>query len=346
MSKSLRQSEIWFNRGLWVISFIFASFLIGLGNIIVRDLPKAEQNLSIENFVDQNTSTLLKNKIQTEQEKKIPLLEEKNKINKQLNDHQIKKQKLTESYQNWLSARSTTERSDENPEVLARAKQIDHMNEEELLIRSQYDQVVIKEIPIQKEISKLQEELKVLNNQAYRDYEKSIESQNIRVFLYRLCFTLPLLLISAWLFLKKRKNAYWPFVWGFIFFSLFAFFVELVPYLPSYGGYIRYIVGIILTFVIGHYAIKALQNYLERIKLQETLPQEERKKETANYDTILMRLSKRACPNCERGVDLTDPERNFCPHCGLGIFNRCKQCNTRKSTFDHFCFQCGTNSQQ
>ena len=46
MSKSLRLSEQWFNRGLWVIALVFAGFLIGLGNVIVGDLPQVDGQIS------------------------------------------------------------------------------------------------------------------------------------------------------------------------------------------------------------------------------------------------------------------------------------------------------------
>ncbi len=171
--------------------------------------------------------------------------------------------------------------------------------------------------------------------------ENAYRAQELRVFLYRLAITLPLLAVAGWLFAKKRGSAYWPFVWGFIFFALFAFFVELVPYLPSYGGYVRYVVGIVLTAIVGRFAIISLQRYLARQKAAEALPDAQRR-ETLRYDSAVARLGKGVCPGCERPVDLKDAQVDFCPHCGIGLFDRCGHCAARKSAFARFCFACGT----
>ena len=54
------------------------------------------------------------------------------------------------------------------------------------------------------------------------------------------------------------------------------FFVELVPELP---GYVRYVVGIVITVLVGRYAIVALNRYLEKQKQAEAMPDVERRKE-------------------------------------------------------------------
>jgi predicted RNA-binding Zn-ribbon protein involved in translation (DUF1610 family) len=73
---------------------------------------------------------------------------------------------------------------------------------------------------------------------------------------------------------------------------------------------------------------------------KEQLPDVERRKELP-YDTALARLAKGVCPGCERPLDLKNDKLDFCPHCGIGIANRCGSCGTRKSAFVHFCHSCG-----
>ena len=173
--------------------------------------------------------------------------------------------------------------------------------------------------------------------------EQALRVQELRVFGYRLALTLPLLALAGWLFARQRQSRWWPFVWGFILFAVFVFFVELVPYLPSYGGYVRYTVGIVATVLVGRWAIVALQRYLERQRAAEAQPDAQRRAELG-YDTALARLAKGVCPGCERTVDLKDGRTDFCPHCGIGLFDRCGHCQARKSAFARFCPACGSSA--
>jgi predicted RNA-binding Zn-ribbon protein involved in translation (DUF1610 family) len=162
-----------------------------------------------------------------------------------------------------------------------------------------------------------------------------------KVFLIRLGVTLPLLLVAGALFKYKRNGTYWPFTWGFIFFALFAFFVELVPYLPSYGGYVRYGVGIVVTVVAGRYAIRWLHAWLERQRAAEAMPDAQRRT-TMRYDVAMARIAKNVCPSCERATNYKDEHLAHCPHCGIGLFDRCPACTSRKNAFTRYCFSCGT----
>jgi len=343
MSTSSRLTEKWINRGLWLISVVFGAFLIGLGNLIVRDLPKVQDYPQRNTYIDQNKYDQLNNTIKQKDKVISDAQSELQNENQKFYKLQDKYYQSKDSYDNWIAARSSTQDQSQNPEVLNRTrdleKQQEAMNEQQKTIDNKY--VEIKRL--QDDRSKSESELRDLEYAADLIVDQVARKNEVKVFIYRLLLTLPLLAIGAWLFIRKRKSQQWPFVWGFIYFSLFTFFVELVPYLPSYGGYIRYIVGIIMTFLIGHYAIKALQNYLEKQRKAESMPNSELK-EKLNYDLVHQRLSRSICPGCERPVDLKDVTRNFCVHCGTGLFNHCTKCNSRKNAFAKYCHSCGEAS--
>ena len=73
---------------------------------------------------------------------------------------------------------------------------------------------------------------------------------------------------------------------------------------------------------------------------------EVQRREELSYDVALERLAKSVCPGCERPVDLKNTEIDFCPHCGIGLFDHCAHCHTRKSAFARFCHSCGSSASK
>ncbi len=341
MGKALRLSEKWFHRGLWLVALVFAGFLIGLGGTIVGDLPQVEQRATLEDFMDRPQAEAARSAIKAAQRSEKDAEEALDQAQLKLKSAQADNAAARETFNNWLATRRATERPEQDNELVARTAALDKLRATE---RSALEQVEAQEqiaLDARQAASRSRERLEVLQQAGQAGLQTAQRSQELRVFLYRLALTLPLLGIAGWLFAKKRKTTYWPFVWGFILFALFAFFVELVPYLPSYGGYVRYAVGIVVTVLVGRQAIVALNRYLERQKLAEALPDAKRREELS-YDTALARLAKSMCPGCERPVDLKNTAIDFCPHCGIGLHNHCGTCQTRKSTFSKFCHSCGT----
>lgn len=344
MAKSLRLSEKWFQRALWLISGLFAIFLIGLGSLIVRDLPKVEAPLSEDMFLNQKIVRPLKQRIKTLETESMSL------------DDAIETQRLLfsyaqkdttqarDSFRTWATTRQVTKRGDKDTEVLKRSTDLDKMSAKERAAQKKLEPLEKRALEVNQELQSARSELNKHEQDAYEQRANAQRRQDIKVFGIRLLFTLPLILLAGWLLLKKRSSVYWPFVWGFNFFALFTFFVELVPYLPSYGGYVRYGVGIVLTFLIGHYAIRALQRYLAQQALAEQQSEVQRR-ETLDYDLANNRIKQSVCPGCERPLNLADANVNFCPHCGICVFNHCRVCNTRKNVFSRFCFSCGTVGQ-
>ena len=343
MGKALRLSEKWFRRGLWLVALVFAGFLIGLGSTIVGDLPKVEAPLRVDDFLDRAAAQALRGQVkearQAEQDAQAALEQARLQRAKARSESQAER----ETFNNWLAARHATQRAEHDPEVIARTQALDALKGRERQAQQAVEAQEQALLDARQGAQAAQQQLDTLERGGYEKLAAAQRTVELRVFLYRLALTLPLLVAAGWLFARKRQGTWWPFVWGFIFFALFAFFVELVPYLPSYGGYVRYVVGIAVTALVGRYAIVALNRYLERQKQAEALPDQERRKELS-YDVALARLAKSVCPGCERPVDLKNDKIDYCPHCGIGLFDRCGHCSTRKSAFARFCHACGTQA--
>ncbi|MGZ8303895.1 MAG: serine endopeptidase [Telluria sp.] len=341
MSKSLRLTEIWMQRGLWLVAVVFAGFLIGLGGKVVHNLWQVEAPLTIEQFVDPVQGPAVKAAAARAKAQLADAQEKHDQARLRHEAAQSNSRSAEHTFSNWLRTRQATERPDQDPELIARTRNLDALKATERTALAAVEAQRQSMLDASQAAQAADSQWYKLQEPALRAFERAGRASELRVFLYRLALTLPLLAIAGWLFARKRQSRYWPFVWGFIWFAGFAFFVELVPYLPSYGGYVRYAVGIVLTVIVGRFAIVSLQRYLERQKAVEAMPDTARRA-TLRYDTAVARLSKSVCPGCERAVDLKAAGLDFCPHCGIGLFDHCRRCSTRKSAFARFCFSCGS----
>ena len=339
MSKALRLSEKWFHRGLWVVALVFAGFLIG--RAVAGAPPGVEQRATLDDFMDRAAATQARQTVKDATRAGQQAREALDQAQLKLKIAQADSQSARETFGNWLATRRATERPEQDRDLIERTARLDALKAAERSAQAAVEAQQQAMLDASQAVTRAQARLRDMERDAQDALRKAERAQELRVFLYRLALTLPLLVAAGWLFARKRQSTWWPFVWGFIFFALFAFFVELVPYLPSYGGYVRYIVGIVITALVGRYAILALNRYLERQKQAETLPDAQRRQELS-YDVALARMAKGVCPGCERVVDLKDVKNDFCPHCGIGLHDHCGHCQARKSAFARFCHACGT----
>jgi len=326
----------------WAVSVIFAGFLIGLGGRIVADLPRLERELRAEDFVaPPGALDGLRAQVDRETSVVSAAQQDVERAGLRAQEAAAAYSVGQASHQAWIAARTATTDPAQDPEVLRRTRELDELKAREREAQQGVEVLNRQLLDARQRIDSLRQREAELLAAAQGAFDRSRFWQELRVFGARLALTLPLLVLGAWFWAKKRGADYWPLYRGFVLFAVFTFFFELVPYLPSYGGYVRYAVGVVFTAVAGHYVIRAMRRYLARRQAVEQQTEAERRS-ALGRDEAVKKLAAGVCPGCERPVMSTDKApANFCVHCGLKLFDECGRCGTRKNAFFRYCPACG-----
>lgn len=324
----------------WIIAIAFAIFLNMLGSLVIRDLMYAPRGgpPDAAQFSDAATSQL------DAQMRDLQL--QRDALNDRIENTRIAHDRAgklyveaRESFRNWIATRQATGDGRNDPELLARTQKLDELQASVAGWQSQQNALADEARPIDAHLKQLRIEIATARQAADKRYEAASRRYELIVFGWRVALTLPLLIVAVWLFIRFRKNRYWPFVYGFGLFALTAFFVELVPYLPSFGGYVRVLVGVALTVFAGIYMLRAFQKYVERKRAELEQSRTERAR-SVDYEKALSAYQKKLCPSCDKPWHLGGEQVSYCIHCGLNLFKICA-CGGRNFAFFPFCNQCG-----
>jgi prefoldin subunit 5 len=309
-----------------------------------------------KNFENKNVLDKLNKEIDNQNDELENLNSKKEIIEKTIATAKENHANEKQSFDNWLQTRKTLGSPDKDQEVVSRAKKLDDFYKVEQewraelnTLQSQIDEIIKKKQEIQESVDKER-------SASYEEYGRALKKYELNVFLIRLIFVMPILALGIFFFVRYRKHKFYPLYFGFTLFSVYVFFIGLVPYLPSYGGYVRYSVGVILSVGLGYYAIKRIQKFIDQKQAELEISTQERAKKIQTT-TAEKALENHFCPSCGKDFLLQKWEfpapnttetnsykfvTTFCRHCGLELFKNCCNCGTKNFAHLLFCSSCGT----
>lgn len=352
------------NRTNRLVNFLIASvlafFLIALSYRIIGDTVRWYEQPEVGEFEDRRVLDSLADLLSQKSYLIDSLESQEARIRQALATAEANYAEAQESYNNWLRARNTIGSPDQDEAILSRARELDEVYQVTQAWRKKQDALNQQIAAHREENTALQQAINQAHNRAYELQRRAMRQYELKVFLIRLLFILPLLLLGIYFLLRFRGHKYWPLFLGYIIFSFYAFFIGLVPYLPWYGGYVRYSIGIVISIGLGSYAINRIRAFTER-KKQELKSSSAERAKNVQVDTAEKSLNAHICPSCgkdfiqkswsEGGKKAADAlshsaVTNFCRFCGLQLFKPCARCEFTNFAHLPFCANCGEPQQQ
>lgn len=341
----------------YFISGIFCLFLILLSNRILDDLGSSVRYPVVTDFENKpliDSITLIRDSLYRHVETYNARALQLDKASALASENYEGAKK---SFENWLQARKVLGEPSKDREVVAKTEDLDRYYKIQQEWNRERAKLQDTTGVFQAQISTQDQYINVEQERANHLFTLAEQRYELHVFLIRLLFIFPILFLGIFFYVRYRAHKYWPLFFGFTLFAIYAFFVGLVPYLPYYGGYVRYTVGVLLSAAGGYYAINNIRSYLEARKNELQKSREERSNKVES-DTVFKAYDQHLCPSCGKDFIYKDwaiskdgatpgtTVSNYCRQCGFELYKSCSNCGHRHFAHLPYCSNCGIGSKK
>ncbi|GMT48518.1 MAG: hypothetical protein IEMM0008_0057 [bacterium] len=352
---SLKRVEILSKLSLILISITLSVFLILLSENFMSDISGWFDKPIKENFQDKIKLDKVNEEVTAIGKKLKKANEKASNLSSSLNVAHRNYNSEKKSFETWIKARTTIGSPDEDSTVRDRGKKLDKLRAIEDAWQTKIDvakKASSKLLTHQRGIISKRSRIRAEGNNKYWEARRTF---TIKIFFVRLAIILPIMILAFILLVKFKTSKFKSLIWGYAIYAVYAFFFGLVPYLPSFGGYIRYAIGALLTLFIGYYTIKRLTVFTAR-KKAELEESREGRLNKIKHETAIKAYKSHSCPSCERDFlsnkwspkskklltpVLEEEAPSFCHHCGLILFDKCPKCSHRNFIHFPYCSNCG-----
>ena len=210
------------------IAVILCLFLILLSDKIIYDLDQVNARPEL----NQSEDKTIQGELEATQKKLDAELQsfsnKTSNLEKTIETAQENYSNEKQSFDNWVQTRKTLGSPDKDFEVISRAKKLDEYYKVEQDWREQLNEVQ-KEIDLKnQEKNKIQVKLDVEYTRTNEKYQSKLIQYELKIFLIRLAFVGPILLLGIFFFIRYRNHKFWPLFFGFSLFSFYCFFFGLL----------------------------------------------------------------------------------------------------------------------
>jgi predicted RNA-binding Zn-ribbon protein involved in translation (DUF1610 family) len=239
---------------------------------------------------------------------------------------------------------------EENQQTLIESQSIFLENQRQYQALNQKIAELTKQQRLQeKELAGVSNEIKEQERAADEEYRKLMNRHRLKVAALKLAVLVPIFLISAWLFIKKRSKTYGPIIYA-LFIAIFLK-ISFVAHEYFPRRYFKYIAILVILGIV----LKLLVYLLKRVTSPKKVWVVKQRQEA--YD-------KNVCPICGKpirigplryttggkgkglvlagqGAEALKQHVYICPSCGTELYQNCKRCNEIRHSLLPFCEHCG-----